>query len=91
MIKALFLLLIVSIAANLANTLPNPTAKYQHTAVLTPDEFAIYWNVTADSKLIIEIHSKLETWIGFGFSLADDQKDLDVFVAWNDGDGDLKL
>ena len=87
MLKGLLLLLIITVSCQAASILPKPTANYQHSSVLTPDEFAVYWNVTADSKLVLEIHSKLEKWIGFGFSLVDDQKDLDVFVAWSDGDG----
>ena len=87
MLKLSVLFMILSVAAHQVSALPSPTAVYQHNSVLKPDEFSVYWNVTDGSKLVLEIHSKLETWIGFGFSLADDQKDLDVFVAWSDGDG----
>ena len=68
---------------------PAPTEKYQHNAVLTQDEFAIYWNVTADSNIVLEVISKSMNWLGFGFSFDETQKDTDVFVAWssinNDG------
>ena len=71
--------------------LPAPTAKYQHSAVITPDEFAIYWNVTADSKLVLEVHSKAMNWMGFGFSMDETQRDTDVFVAWSSVNMDGKF
>ena len=91
MIKSLAFLLVIGVVSSLSDhvqAMPAPTRTYQHSAVLTPDEFVIYWNVTADSEFVFEIHCIMSKWMGFGLSLDKSQNDGVVFLIWGVEDGD---
>ena len=83
------MLVAVSSLTGYVQAMPAPLGRYQHGTVLTPDEFAIYWNVTSDSQLVLEIHCIKADWIGFGLSLDKTQNDGDVFVYWGYDDGKI--